>query len=1176
MDMECAGWVRLSVIMIIVLNLFPNLATGVDTITSTQSLTKNQTIVSSGEIFELGFFSLGNSNKWYIGIWYKKIPTKTIVWVANRDTPLSSSSGALKIDKNDNNLILADESGKAIWQINGTSSSSNTVAQILDTGNFVVRREDDIDPGSYLWQSFDHPTDTLLPGMKLGLDKKAGLNRYLTSWKNTDDPSSGDYVFKINFNGFPEFFLWQNQLEVYRSGPWNGLRFSGVPDMGPNYSINFTFVMDNNEDVYSFKMTDTSKYSRLLVNSFGVLQRFVWIQTRKSWNVLWYAPSDQCDTYRQCGAFGVCDTIQSTLCRCMEGFMPKNIQEWSLRDGSEGCARKDKLNCWDDGFIRLKNVKLPETSNAVFNESTGLADCEKACQRNCSCTAYASMDIRSGGSGCMTWVGDLADLRQYSEAKGGQDLFVRVFKKDSGSTTPMGRAIEHLKTFLELWDLRVVILFSLLLQMLLIFLASFRKRVSSPILSIPMWLAYLLADSTATYALGIISKSQTRDPEGPFVDRNIPALWAPFLLVHLGGPDTITAFALEDNELWLRHLLNLLVHGGAVTYSFVQSFPNRVLWLPTLLMIIAGLIKYTERTRSLFLASSRRFRSSLLTKPDPGPNYAKLMDEYSSKIDAKLPTKIEMIPEPKRVQRTAPEVVLLSDLEIVQAAHDFFQKFKGLIADLIFSFRERTESRSFFLERNARDAFKVVEVELNFFYEILYTKFVVVNNIWGYALRFVSIGLTCASLVVFILFHKHEIELFDIGTTYTLLIGAIALDFIALIMALNSDWTAVMLAKKKCIFFNCFGSILGVCCDSWPAQKCFKKLRAILGRRWSGSISQYNLIHKCLNRRPEWLDKVIDWVGLTNMVDSIQYVKTEKIDDNIRDHIFEELKMKAEVADDLETSEEINSARGEWILRFHERYDLLPWVKDVDFDESLLLWHVATDLCYSYDDEGGDESIKEEEKNYRRFAKCLSDYMLYLLMMQSTMMSAVVGIGEIRFRDTCAEAKIFFDGRRIKKKQEEEQIPDQKHKGGICSCFSCLCTYYGKRKAAKKKKKREEEDEIPDETHKWACESLLLVHTAVKPVAVKGDRSKSVLFDACMLAKELKKLEGEKWKIMFKVWVELLSYAAVRCRAIKHAAELSNGGEFITIVWLLMTHFGLGNQFQISEGHARAKLIVGK
>lgn len=117
-----------------------------------------------------------------------------------------------------------------------------------------------------------------------------------------------------------------------------------------------------------------------------------------------------------------------------------------------------------------------------------------------------------------------------------------------------------------------------------------------------------------------------------------------------------------------------------------------------------------------------------------------------------------------------------------------------------------------------------------------------------------------------------------------------------------------------------------------------------------------------------------------------------------------------------------------------------------------------------------------------------------------------------------------------------------------------------------------------------ACKSILAVPTIAKPVTVKGDRSKSVLFDASMLAQALQKLQStkvdnenkDKWFIISKVWVELLMYAASHIRSNSHAQQLSKGGDLITIVWLLMAHLGLGDQFQINEGHARAKLIVGK
>jgi hypothetical protein len=72
-----------------------------------------------------------------------------------------------------------------------------------------------------------------------------------------------------------------------------------------------------------------------------------------------------------------------------------------------------------------------------------------------------------------------------------------------------------------------------------------------------LWPAYMLADSTAIYVLGHLSVTG-RSPE-----HKLMAFWAPFLLLHLGGQDNITAYAIEDNELWLRHLQTLAVQVAA-------------------------------------------------------------------------------------------------------------------------------------------------------------------------------------------------------------------------------------------------------------------------------------------------------------------------------------------------------------------------------------------------------------------------------------------------------------------------------------------------------------------------------------------------------------------------------------------------------------------------------------
>lgn len=180
------------------------------------------------------------------------------------------------------------------------------------------------------------------------------------------------------------------------------------------------------------------------------------------------------------------------------------------------------------------------------------------------------------------------------------------------------------------WNIRVAVLLSLFFQVVLIALASSRRRSGSRILAAAIWSPYLLADWIAAFAVGLISNGQANESPGKAaVNKQLAAFWAPFLLLHLGGPDAITAFSLEDNELWIRHLLGVVIQLVAVVYVFLQSLPNDY-WILTALLFLAGGCKYAERTLSLYQACLGNFRRSLLSKPDPGPNYAQLMAQFSA------------------------------------------------------------------------------------------------------------------------------------------------------------------------------------------------------------------------------------------------------------------------------------------------------------------------------------------------------------------------------------------------------------------------------------------------------------------------------------------------------------------------------------------------------------------
>ncbi|KAJ4903553.1 putative (S1) [Raphanus sativus] len=407
-----------------------------NTLSSNETLTisSNRTLVSPGDVFELGFFktttrnSQDGADRWYLGIWYKTTSDqRTYVWVANRDNPLHNSTGTLKISHS-SNLVLLDQSDTPVWSTNFTGVAHLPVtAELLANGNLVLRDSKTKDLNRFVWQSFDFPVDTLLPEMKLGRKfNSSEKEKILTSWKSPTDPSSGDYSFILETEGFlHEFYLLNNEFKVYRTGPWNEVRFNGIPKMQNWSYINNNFIDNKEEVAYSFQVNDNHNiHSRFRMSSTGYLQVITWTKTAPQRNMFWSFPEDTCDLYIVCGPYAYCDMHTSPTCNCIKGFVPKNEKAWELRDASSGCERSKRLSCGEgDGFLRMSQMKLPETSEAVVDEMIGLKECREKCVRDCNCTGYANMD-NMNGLGCVMWTGELLDMRKYDA--GGHDIYVKV------------------------------------------------------------------------------------------------------------------------------------------------------------------------------------------------------------------------------------------------------------------------------------------------------------------------------------------------------------------------------------------------------------------------------------------------------------------------------------------------------------------------------------------------------------------------------------------------------------------------------------------------------------------------------------------------------------------------------------------------------------------------------
>ncbi|KAH9803120.1 Receptor-like serine/threonine-protein kinase SD1-8 [Citrus sinensis] len=400
-----------------------------DTITSSQSLSDGRTLVSKDGSFELGFFSPGSSKNRYVGIWYKNMPVKTVVWVANRINPINDSSGLLVVNET-GNLVLTSQNKSVVWSANLSKEvRTPVVLQLLDSGNLVLRGERDGGSETYLWQSFDYPSDTLLPGMKFGWDLKTGLDRRITSWKSPDDPSPGNFIWAVERQDNPELIMWKGSRKFHRSGPWNGLRFS-ASSLRPNPVFNFGFVSNEVELYYKFDMRDKAAFQRIVMNqTLYLVQRFTWNKATQSWELYSNVPRDLCDTYALCGAYGICIISDMPVCQCLKGFKPKSR---GYVDWSQGCERDKSLNySRQDGFIKFTAMKLPDATLSWVSKSMNLNECREKCLDNSSCMAYTNSDIRGEGSGCAMWFGELIDMRDFPD--GGQDLYIRMSASEIGA-----------------------------------------------------------------------------------------------------------------------------------------------------------------------------------------------------------------------------------------------------------------------------------------------------------------------------------------------------------------------------------------------------------------------------------------------------------------------------------------------------------------------------------------------------------------------------------------------------------------------------------------------------------------------------------------------------------------------------------------------------------------------
>jgi hypothetical protein len=310
-----------------------------------------------------------------------------------------------------------------------------------------------------------------------------------------------------------------------------------------------------------------------------------------------------------------------------------------------------------------------------------------------------------------------------------------------------------------------------------------------------------------------------------------------------------------------------------------------------------------------------------------------------------------------------------------------FKTFKQLFLDLILSIQDIKNSQSYFQKVQFEEAFKVIEIELGFMYDVFYTKAYYVYSGRGGLLRSISFSCTVIVLLVFMIkIDRKAYEIQDRKITYVLLSGAIILEIYSVLLLLKSDWSMLWLSKHKNVMVNLL-------------YKAISFIPLFNGnKRWSNTMGQYNLITYCLKHKAARCGAVQRFLFHYEMSEKNRHQQREGVSEDLKKLVFEQLLEKSKSASDLKACKELCGCRGDRVLRnaakcpdcinkeklakqkhesvaaverefdhpvtenakciyeiSEENRKMLQESVEVEFDQSILLWHIATDLCYYSD-----------------------------------------------------------------------------------------------------------------------------------------------------------------------------------------------------------------------------------
>ncbi|KAL4594980.1 hypothetical protein ACB092_12G058100 [Castanea dentata] len=409
---------------------------------------EDQTWVSDNGTFAFGFTPAEVRDQFELAIWFAELPgDRTMVWSANRNSPVTNNA-ILELDTT-GNLVLID-GDTTVWMSN-TSGAHVEYAVMSESGNFILYST----PNYTVWQSFSHPTDTLLPNqpltvsLELTTSNSASQGGYYTL-NMLQQPNSLTLALTYNL---PESFTNYSYWQAPDISNVTGDVVAVLDDAGSfgivygEFSDGAVYVYKNDNDIGGLSATSNmtrrpAVLRRLSLETNGNIRLYRWddVNGSRQWVPEWAAVSNPCDIAGICGN-GVCNLDRSETnasCSCFPGTSKvegrSQCSENSLLIGKCDSQQKYSTSEFRISTVQQTNYYYSYFSViANYNDIATVSKCGDACLSDCQCVASV-YGLDDGTPYC--WVLRSLDFGGFEDAD--STLFVKV--RSNGSNTPEGNS----------------------------------------------------------------------------------------------------------------------------------------------------------------------------------------------------------------------------------------------------------------------------------------------------------------------------------------------------------------------------------------------------------------------------------------------------------------------------------------------------------------------------------------------------------------------------------------------------------------------------------------------------------------------------------------------------------------------------------------------------------------